>query len=72
MKYYDLDDNEVGRVLDEMAELLRGDSLVIFEALRAGVSRPEIAYDLGISRNALNMRIKRIYKCVRNRPQWTL
>jgi len=72
MKYYDADDDEVSRVLDEMADLLTGDQLVIFEALRAGVSRPEIAYDLGISKKKLYDRISYIYKKVRTSGAWTL
>jgi len=67
MKYYDADDNAICLILDEMSELLTSDQLLIFDALRAGVPRPEIAYDLGISRNALNLRIQRIYKRIRNR-----
>ena len=65
MRYYDADNDAVGFLLDEMQWLLTGDQAVIFDALRAGVSRQEIACDFGISKFALKMRIQRIYNKIR-------
>ena len=65
MRYYDADSDAVCLILDEMAELLTGDQAVIFDALRGGISRKEIATDLSISKKTLDRRISRIYKKVR-------
>ena len=65
MKCYDIDSTAVWLILDEMEELLEGDQLLIFRALREGVSRREIAENWGISKNAVNCRIKRIRKRIR-------
>ena len=67
MKYYDADSDDICIMLDDMSACLTSNQCIIFDALRAGVTRPEIAYDLGISRNALNLRIQRIYQRIRNR-----
>ena len=65
MNYYDAGDFEVCYILDDMAETLTGDRLVIFEALRAGVSRQEIATELDISMQTLRKRISRLYQHLR-------
>ena len=65
MKYYDADDEAVSWLLDDMAECLIGDQLVIFEALRVGISRPEIATELDISMQTLRKRISRMYATIR-------
>jgi DNA-binding NarL/FixJ family response regulator len=65
MKYYDIDSTTVWLILDEMEELLEGDQLLIFRALRRGWTRKEIAEEYGVSRKAINMRIYRIKRKIR-------
>jgi len=65
MRYYDADSDAICLILDEMAELLTGDQAIIFDALRAGVPRQEIAADFGLSMTTLRKRISRIYQRIR-------
>ena len=68
-KHYDIDSLAVWLILDEMEELLEGDQLLIFRALREGVSREEIAKEFGINREALKKRIQRIWDKIRRTYQ---
>ena len=65
MKYYDIDSTAVWLILDEMEELLEGDQLLIFRALREGINKDVIAHTLGITRHALKLRIQRIWRKIR-------
>lgn len=67
MKYYDVDSTVVWLILDEMETLLSGDQLFIFQSLRKGVGRREIAELLEISNHALRNRIYIIRKKIRSR-----